>query len=75
MLRIGAFFRGNPLVPPNPLLTSRLCHSLSETLAVPRSGVTLVSGGGSRDKVVELAGIGPDEIERRLATAGGQETG
>ena len=31
-------------------------------------------GGGSRDKIVELAGIEPDEIERRLATAGGQET-
>ena len=48
---------------------------LAETLAVPRSSVTLVSGGGSRDKIVELAGIEPDEIERRLATAGGQETG
>ena len=48
---------------------------LAETLAVPRSSVTLVSGGGSRDKIVELAGIAPDEIERRLAMAGGQETG
>ena len=46
---------------------------LAETLAVPRSSVTLVWGGGSRDKIVELAGIEPDEIERRLATAGGQE--
>ena len=48
---------------------------LAETLALPRSSVTLVSGGGSRDKIVELAGIEPEEIERRLATAGGQETG
>ena len=48
---------------------------LAETLAVPRSSVTLVSGGSSRDKIVELAGIEPDEIERRLAMAGGQETG
>jgi hypothetical protein len=46
---------------------------LAETLAVPRASVTLVSGGSSRDKIVELAGIEPDEIERRLATAGGQE--
>ncbi len=46
---------------------------LAETLAVPRANVTLVSGGGSRDKLVELTGIEPDEIERRLATAGGQE--
>ena len=48
--------------------------AVAETLVVPRSSVTLVSGGGSRDKIVELAGIEPDEIERRLATAGGQET-
>jgi len=47
---------------------------LAETLALPRARVTLVSGGGSRDKIVELAGIEPDEIERRLAAAGGQET-
>jgi uncharacterized protein len=47
---------------------------LAEILAVPRASVTIVSGGGSRDKIVELAGIEPDEIERRLAIAGGQET-
>jgi len=47
---------------------------LAETLAVPRASVTLVSGGSSRNKIVELTGISPDEIERRLATAGGQET-
>ena len=47
---------------------------LAEALAVPRANVTLVSGGASRDKIVELAGIAPDEIERRLAMAGGQET-
>ena len=47
---------------------------LAEVLAVPRSSVALVSGGGSRDKIVELAGIEPDEIDRRLALAGGQET-
>jgi uncharacterized protein YggU (UPF0235/DUF167 family) len=47
---------------------------LAEVLAIPRSSVALVSGGASRDKIVELAGIGPDEIDRRLAVAGGQET-
>jgi uncharacterized protein (TIGR00251 family) len=47
---------------------------LAATLEVPRASVTLVSGGGSRNKIVELTGIGPEEIERRLATAGGQET-
>lgn len=47
---------------------------LAEALGVQRASVTLVSGGSSRNKIVELAGIEPDEIERRLATAGGQET-
>ncbi len=46
---------------------------IATTLAVPRASVTLVSGGGSRNKIVELTGIEPAEIERRLATAGGQE--
>jgi uncharacterized protein (TIGR00251 family) len=47
---------------------------LAATLEVPRANVTLVSGGGSRNKIVELTGIAPEEIERRLAMAGGQET-
>ncbi|MCP9484789.1 MAG: DUF167 family protein [Gaiellaceae bacterium MAG52_C11] len=46
---------------------------LAETLALPRSSVSLVSGGTSRDKIVELTGLGPEEIDRRLASAGGQE--
>jgi uncharacterized protein YggU (UPF0235/DUF167 family) len=44
---------------------------LAETLAVPRSAVTLVSGHASRDKVVALDGIEPDEADRRLAAAAG----
>jgi uncharacterized protein (TIGR00251 family) len=47
---------------------------LAETLALPRTSVSLVSGSTSRDKIVELAGIPPEEIDRRLATAGGEET-
>lgn len=46
---------------------------LAEALALPRSSVSLVSGGASRDKIVELTGLEPDEIDRRLASAGGQE--
>jgi hypothetical protein len=45
---------------------------LAETLALPRSSLAIVSGESSRDKVVELAGVEPDEIERRLAAAGGE---
>jgi uncharacterized protein YggU (UPF0235/DUF167 family) len=46
---------------------------LADTLALPRSSVSLVSGGGSRDKVVELAGVEPGEVEQRLADASGGE--
>ena len=50
-----------------------LVQLLSDTLAVPRADVRLVSGAGGRDKIVELAGIAPDEIDRRLAAAGRKE--
>jgi uncharacterized protein len=48
---------------------------LSETLALPRTALTLVSGHGAREKTVELTGMGPALIERRLASAaaGGRE--
>jgi uncharacterized protein (TIGR00251 family) len=46
---------------------------LAQTLAVPRGAVSLVSGHGARDKIVELAGIEPGEIERRLSSAAGKE--
>jgi uncharacterized protein (TIGR00251 family) len=46
---------------------------LAETLSVPRDAVTLVSGHHGRDKIVELAGLGPSQIERRLASAAGEE--
>jgi uncharacterized protein (TIGR00251 family) len=46
---------------------------LAETLALPRASVTLVSGHGARDKIVELAGLDPGEIDRRLSTAAGKE--
>ena len=42
---------------------------LAETLALPRTALTLVSGHGGREKTVELTGMGPTLIERRLASA------
>ena len=47
---------------------------LAETLALPRTALTLVSGHGAREKIVELTGIGPALIERRLASAAGGAT-
>ena len=46
---------------------------LAKTLSLPRGSVSLVAGSTSRDKIVELAGIPPEEIDRRLASAGGEE--
>ncbi len=42
---------------------------LAETLGVGRADVLLVSGHGSRDKIVELTGIDAEEADRRLTTA------
>ena len=42
---------------------------LAETLELPQRDVAIVSGHGARDKVVSVAGIGPDEVERRLESA------
>jgi uncharacterized protein (TIGR00251 family) len=46
---------------------------LADTLSLPRQAVTLVSGHGSRDKIVELEGIAPSLIERRLSSAAGKD--
>jgi uncharacterized protein (TIGR00251 family) len=48
---------------------------LAETLALPRTALTLVSGHGGREKIVELKGMGPALIERRLASAAGADRG
>ncbi len=40
---------------------------IADAVARPRASISLVSGASSRDKVVEVAGLAPDELERRLA--------
>jgi uncharacterized protein (TIGR00251 family) len=42
---------------------------LAEALGVPRAAVTVVSGRTGRDKVVEIAGLAPGAVARRLAGA------
>jgi len=42
---------------------------LAKALALPREAVSIVSGHGGRDKIVELAGVGPGLVERRLDSA------
>jgi uncharacterized protein len=42
---------------------------IASALAVPLEAVAIVSGHSGRDKIVELTGVGPALIERRLASA------
>ena len=42
---------------------------VAETLSLPRDAVTLVSGHGARDKIIQLAGLDQTQIEQRLASA------
>ena len=42
---------------------------LADSLELRRRDVEIVAGHTGRDKIVSLSGIGPDEIERRLASA------
>jgi uncharacterized protein (TIGR00251 family) len=46
---------------------------LAQTLLLSRDAVTLVSGHGARDKIVELTGLDSTQIERRLSSAAGEE--
>jgi uncharacterized protein len=39
---------------------------LADCLGVPRSAVELVRGHGARDKLVEVTGLDPQEVARRL---------
>ena len=48
-----------------------LVRLLADTLSLPARDVRIVSGRSSRDKIVALEGMRPEEIEQRLAEASG----
>jgi uncharacterized protein (TIGR00251 family) len=52
--------------------TDEALSLVAQAAAVPRADVSLVAGGASRDKVIEIAGIEAVEVERRLARAAGK---
>lgn len=53
--------------PPVEGLANEACVKfLAEKLGVQRSRITLVSGEKSRNKVLQIEGLGREEIERRL---------
>jgi len=48
---------------------------LADALGLPRDALVLVSGHGARDKIVELTGLGPALVERRLTSASTADRG
>lgn len=68
--RHGAGWKVRVAAPPEDgRANAAVCVLLAEALALPKRAVTVVSGHSSRDKLVDVAGIGPEETERRLARA------
>lgn len=55
--------------PENGKANDAVVRLLAEALNVPQADIAIVSGHGARDKLVTLAGIGPDELERRLTAS------
>ena len=73
--RHGAAWKVRVAAPPEGgRANAAVCELLAEALAVPRRSVAIVWGRGSKDKLVEVAGIAPEETERRLAAALGKDT-
>jgi uncharacterized protein len=54
--------------------TEAVLALVADILGLARSDLSLVSGGASRDKIVQVAGIPPEETERRLSSAGERGT-
>jgi uncharacterized protein (TIGR00251 family) len=55
--------------PENGRANDAVLRLIADALSLPRNAVTLVSGHSGRDKIVELTGVGPALIERRLSSA------
>jgi uncharacterized protein (TIGR00251 family) len=73
--RYGEAWKVTVAAPPEDgRANAALVALLADTLDVPRGSVTLVSGHGTRDKVVELAGLAPDRVAERLALSSGKDT-
>jgi uncharacterized protein (TIGR00251 family) len=50
-----------------------LVELLARALGVPARDISLVSGRASRDKIVDVAGVRPADIEARLASFEGRD--
>jgi uncharacterized protein (TIGR00251 family) len=70
--RYGAGWKVRVSAPPEDgRANAAVIRLLAAELGLPARDVEIVSGHASRDKTVALAGIAPDELERRLAQASG----
>jgi uncharacterized protein len=70
MGRQGAAWKVRVTAPPERgRANEAVLELLSDALSLPRRSVSLVSGHGGRDKIVELVGITEAELESRLASA------
>jgi hypothetical protein len=58
-----------------PESTDAVLRLLADALSVPRETLAIVSGHSGRDKIVELSGLGPALIERRLMSASATDRG
>jgi uncharacterized protein (TIGR00251 family) len=68
--RVGELWKLRVAAPPEGgRANDAVVRLLAETVGVPRRSVALVSGHGAREKVVELDGVEPAEVERRLEGA------
>jgi uncharacterized protein len=72
--RHGGGWRARVAAPPERGRANRALVELVADLAgVRREKVTLVAGAHSRRKVLEVDGLGVDELDRRLAAASHQQ--
>jgi uncharacterized protein len=72
--RHGPGWRARVAAPPERGRANRaLVELFAEIAGVRREDVTIVAGGGSRRKVVEVAGLDEGELDRRLASAAVQD--
>jgi uncharacterized protein (TIGR00251 family) len=70
--RHGAAWKVRVAAPPaDGRANDAVVRLLADTLGVPQCDVEIVSGHGSRDKIVALADLEPDETERLLSAASG----
>jgi uncharacterized protein len=51
-----------------------LVHLLADAVDVSPNAIAVVSGHSARDKIVELTGVAPSEVERRLTSVAGKES-